>query len=105
LPDISGFELAEFVADRNVPALLISAHPRDQELLARHGYPHLSKPFRLAALVGAVTATLRDAKENVAHLHLAHAVLRGTGQCHLLGNAEAIPCRAMGNNAVYGRQP
>lgn len=81
LPDISGFELAESVADRNVPALLISAHPRDQELLARHGYPHLSKPFRLTALVGAVTTALRNVKENVANLHRAHAVLHGTDHC------------------------
>ena len=78
LPDISGFELAELVADCGVPALLISAHPRDQELLVRHGYPNLAKPFRLAALVGAVTNALKNAKENVASLHRAYAMLRGT---------------------------
>jgi hypothetical protein len=26
-----------------IPALLISANPMDQDLLARHGYPHLSE--------------------------------------------------------------
>jgi DNA-binding response OmpR family regulator len=101
LPDISGFELAEFVADRNVPALLISAHPRDQELLTRHRYPHLSKPFRLSALVGAVTTALSNAKENITNLHRAHAVLRGTdqGYCFYSATREAIPCRRMPNNA------
>ena len=78
LPEISGFEFAELVADGNVPALLISAHPRDQELLRRHGYPHLVKPFRLAALIEAVTNALRSPKLNVAHLHRAHAMLRRT---------------------------
>jgi CheY-like chemotaxis protein len=82
LPDISGFEFAELAADGNVPALLISAHPRDQEQLMRYGYPHLVKPFRLAALVGAVTNALRSPKVNVAQLHQAYAMLRGNQSRH-----------------------
>jgi CheY-like chemotaxis protein len=81
LPDISGFELAELVATYGIPVFLISAHPQDQELLARHGYPHLSKPFRLTALMRAVTTTLTNVEGNVASLHRAHAMLRGTEQC------------------------
>jgi DNA-binding response OmpR family regulator len=101
LPDISGFELAELVADCNVPALLISAHPRDQELLTRHGYPHLVKPFRLAALVAAVTSALRNANENVTGLHRAHAMLRRTGQC---GVTSCIPLWAEANRSLNDGQ-
>jgi DNA-binding NtrC family response regulator len=69
LPDISGFELVESIADRNIPVLLINGHPIEQISCKFHGYPHLDKPFRLTALANAARLALQNVAENVAILH------------------------------------
>ena len=75
LPDISGFELAESIADRHIPVLLINGHPNEQISCKFHGYPHLDKPFRLAALANAAQHALRNAAENIAIIHRSYATL------------------------------
>ena len=75
LPDISGFELAESIADRNIPVLLINGHPNEQISCKFHGYPHLDKPFRLTALANAAKHALRNAAENITIIHRSYARL------------------------------
>ena len=75
LPDISGFELAESIAGCNIPVLLINGHPNEQISCKFHGYPHLDKPFRLAALANAAQHALRNAAENIAIIHRSYATL------------------------------
>jgi DNA-binding NtrC family response regulator len=78
LPDISGFELAESVADRNVPVLLINGHPSEQISCKSHGYPHLDKPFRLTALADAARQAVQNAAENITIIHQSYAELLRT---------------------------
>jgi CheY-like chemotaxis protein len=72
LPDMTGYELAELAATNNVPGLLIAGHPQAQEKCRVLGYPHLDKPFALAALQAAATTVLRDTRRNVQRLHEAY---------------------------------
>jgi DNA-binding NtrC family response regulator len=78
LPDVSGFELAESVANRNIPVLLINGHPHEQISCKFHGYPHLDKPFRLVALANAARQALQSAAENITILHRSYARLLTT---------------------------
>ncbi len=75
LPDISGFELAESIADRNIPVLLINGHPIEQISCKFHGYPHLDKPFRLSTLADAARQAVQNAAENIAIIHRSYARL------------------------------
>jgi DNA-binding NtrC family response regulator len=72
LPDMTGFELAEIIANYNVPGLLIAGHPQAQEICRTLGYPHLDKPFSLRALQAAASTALCDAQQNVEWLHKAY---------------------------------
>jgi len=85
LPDMSGFALAKRAADRNVPALLMSGHPREQEACRTHEYPHLDKPFALSALTAAAREAVTGARENIARLHKSYARLTAT-----LGQTERV---------------
>ena len=78
LPDISGFELAARTAESNTPVLLISGHPEEQELCRLVGYPHLKKPFTLAALAKSTRSILRDARANIARVQRSYAKLTMT---------------------------
>jgi DNA-binding NtrC family response regulator len=78
LPDISGFELAENIAGRNIPVLLINGHPNEQISCKFHGYPHLDKPFRLTALANATRHALQNAAENITNIHRSYARLLTT---------------------------
>jgi DNA-binding response OmpR family regulator len=42
LPDISGFELAETAANRNIPVLLATGDAEVEAKLQEHGYPYLA---------------------------------------------------------------
>lgn len=75
LPDISGFELAESIADRHIPVLLINGHPNEQISCKFHGYPHLDKPFRLTALANAAKQALQNVAENITLIHRSYARL------------------------------
>lgn len=72
LPDMTGFELAEVVANYKVPGLLMAGHPQAQDMCRTLGYPHLDKPFSLRALHAAATTALCDAQQNVERLHKAY---------------------------------
>ena len=65
LPQISGLELAELAADRNIPVLLISGHPQAADDLQQFGFPYLAKPFPLDRFISEVTETMRDFSENI----------------------------------------
>jgi DNA-binding response OmpR family regulator len=68
LPDISGYDLAKRVVDCNVPVLLVSGHPDEQQLCELVSYPHLNKPFSLDALSKSVTSILRNSRKNIARV-------------------------------------
>jgi DNA-binding response OmpR family regulator len=78
LPDISGFELAARTAESNVPVLLISGHPEEQELCRLVGYPHLEKPFTFDALAKSARSILRDTRANIARVQQSYAKLTMT---------------------------
>jgi DNA-binding response OmpR family regulator len=75
LPDISGFDLANQAAHRNVPVLLMSGHPEEQELCRLASYPHLNKPFSLSALEKSAKALLHDAQRNIDRVQRSNARL------------------------------
>jgi DNA-binding response OmpR family regulator len=70
LPGMSGFELAERAADRNIPVLLIPGHPDAVALCERHGYQYLPKPFSCDTLARETLRIIRRAKENVDQVRL-----------------------------------
>jgi DNA-binding response OmpR family regulator len=65
LPLISGFELAGFAANENIPVLLVSGHPGLNEKLRRFGYPYLEKPFGLNALCAEAVRAIGESQENI----------------------------------------
>jgi DNA-binding response OmpR family regulator len=65
LPLISGFELAAFAANENIPVLLVSGHPGLNEKLRRFGYPYLEKPFGLKALCAEAVRAIGESQENI----------------------------------------
>lgn len=75
LPDLCGFDLACAAADRNLPVLLMSAHPENQELCRIYGFPHIAKPFRPSELASLAMSVTRDAEENILRVRQACARL------------------------------
>ncbi len=81
LPDMSGFELAEWsAANCNLPILLISGHLETQASCKLYGYPHLAKPFSLNELAKAAMAAMSNSRENIDRIHRSHAQLMATAQ-------------------------
>jgi CheY-like chemotaxis protein len=78
LPDMSGFELAERAGNYNVPALLISGHPKEQEVCKAHGYPHLDKPFPLRTLADMARHVINAACDHIASMRRSYASLTAT---------------------------
>jgi DNA-binding response OmpR family regulator len=75
LPDVSGYDLAKRVVDCNVPVLLVSGHPEEQQVCELVSYPHLRKPISLGELREAVRTTLRHARENIVRVQQSYAKL------------------------------
>src|SRR4051794_34125362 len=46
-PSLGGLQLADELARRGIPLLMMTGHPAGMALLDRHVYPCLHKPFRL----------------------------------------------------------
>jgi DNA-binding response OmpR family regulator len=76
LPDITGFEVADYACQRSIPALITTGHP-DSVLVCRHyGYPFLKKPFLPSTLAERTRGLIRLAQENVAMVRASNARLR-----------------------------
>lgn len=58
LPDMPCDSLVADAQSRNIPVLLMSAHPERVAHLVDKGISCLHKPFRIAVLVGAIEAAL-----------------------------------------------
>jgi DNA-binding NtrC family response regulator len=65
LPLISGFELAGFAANENIPVLLVSGHPGMNDKLRLFGYPYLEKPVGLDALRAEAVRVIGESHENI----------------------------------------
>jgi DNA-binding response OmpR family regulator len=63
LPGMSGIELAAYVVQRGLPAVVISPKPAICAGLDRLGWPHLRKPFEVDALLHTVQQTLALAQQ------------------------------------------
>ena len=75
-PDISGFDLAERAARRDIPSLLITGHPDALAQLRNSGYPYLRKPFSLEELSTQAGNILVDTTENIRRVKASVARLR-----------------------------
>ena len=80
MPEISGFELAERAANRNIPSLLCTGHPEAMAQLQEHGYPYVAKPFKVADLLHEAAKTISATAENIARVKAAAASLQATAQ-------------------------
>jgi DNA-binding response OmpR family regulator len=81
LPDLSGFDLARAIADRNVPVLLMSEHPENQDSCRSYEFPHIAKPFRPSELISLGRRVLRHAEENIVRVREACARLDNALGC------------------------
>ena len=80
LPGLSGFVLAELAANVSTPVLLMSDHPDAIERLERFGFPFLSKPFDLQALITEATWAMAHSRENICCVMEAVAQMRADVQ-------------------------
>jgi DNA-binding response OmpR family regulator len=78
MPEVSGYDLAERAADKNVPALLCTGHADALAKLERCGCPHLVKPFKGVELVYAAATIITHAAENIRRVKASLAQLRLT---------------------------
>ena len=77
-PKISGLELAERAANRNIPLLLCSGHPDSVAQLKKFDYPYLSKPFNVENLISEYRKILADTAENISRVKASMARLQKT---------------------------
>lgn len=61
---IDGMTLANEVAARGLPTILVTGDHRHADSLAASGHRYLLKPFTLAAFIALIDATLRETKAN-----------------------------------------
>lgn len=80
LPDVSGIALAEFAADEDTAALMMSGHPKINETLDRFDFPHLEKPFELASLVAEATNIMRDTRKNIRRVKASAVQMRASSE-------------------------
>ena len=78
MPQISGYELAEYAINRNIPVLLYTGHPAAIAALDGHHFPHLAKPFQLHELIYTAAKIITHAADNVAQVKASFIKLRMT---------------------------
>lgn len=93
LPDMSGFELAERAASRNVPAVLMSGHPKGLQTAKAHRFPYLEKPFSLRDLSDAAKTALREGQRNIEVVHDSFQSLAATLRQTRELNAQSLKIR------------
>jgi CheY-like chemotaxis protein len=78
LPDISGFELAEIAADRDIPVLLATGDAVVEATLRKHSFPYLANsvifndlPYRAAVIMNNPAENIRAVKASAAKLRAA----------------------------------
>jgi CheY-like chemotaxis protein len=76
LPDISGFELAETAANRNIPVLLATGDAEVEAKLREHGYPYLANSVIFDDLPYQAAVIMTDPAENVQAVKVSAAKLR-----------------------------
>ena len=68
LPDASGFVLAEFAANQNVPVLLMSGHPHAAMRMEALDFACLQKPFSLVELTLAMGREIAASDANIGRI-------------------------------------
>jgi DNA-binding response OmpR family regulator len=68
MPEVSGYELAKFAANRKIPTLLSSGHPDADAKLRGAKCPYLAKPYRIAELTFKVSYAITHAAENISRV-------------------------------------
>jgi hypothetical protein len=77
---VSGIALAEFAADEDTAALMMSGHPKINETLDRFDFPHLEKPFELASLAAEATSIMRDTRKNIRRVKASAVQMRASSE-------------------------
>lgn len=78
MPEMSGYELAQWAANWNIPTLLCSGHPNAKARLNEFDCPHLAKPFGIHELVYKAANAITHAAENIRRIKTALAKLQTT---------------------------
>lgn len=73
LPGQSGIELAALAANQNTPSLLMSGHPDATAKLRKFGFPHLTKPFSIKALIASSEQAMTESVKNLTQVAAALA--------------------------------
>jgi CheY-like chemotaxis protein len=105
MPEVSGFELAERAADRNIPSLLCTAHPDALTRLQKHGYPHVAKPFKVADLLHEAAKAITAAAENIARVKASAVRLQATSEGSKADLAQSHRLISESKAILAGQQP
>jgi DNA-binding NtrC family response regulator len=76
--EVSGYELANRAANKNIPALLYTGHPDALARLEECDCPHLAKPFKIAELVYEAATIITHAAQNIHRVRASLAKLQKT---------------------------
>jgi DNA-binding NtrC family response regulator len=103
-PQICGFDLAKYAADRHIPSLLCSGHPEALNKLKECEFPYLAKPFGLMELVHQSAKAIIHHNQNVSRVNASYARFRATAEAladaigesdRLIAESRALLARAL----------
>jgi DNA-binding NtrC family response regulator len=103
-PQICGFDLAKYAADRHIPSLLCSGHPDALDKLRECEFPYLAKPFGLMELVHQSARAIIHHTQNVSRVNASYARLKATAEAladaiaesdRLIAESRALLARAI----------
>jgi CheY-like chemotaxis protein len=105
MPEISGYELARWAANRNIPTLLSSGHPDADAKLNEFGCPYLAKPYRVADLICEAAKAITQAGENIRRIKASLAKLEATTEGLRADLAESNRLMNESKAILAGRPP
>src|ERR1700731_2973291 len=71
MPAMPAIEFAHHATQRRIPLIVMTGHPDMIDTLARFGWPHIRKPFRLDQLLTECAATIVECQQNLAMVRAA----------------------------------
>ena len=71
MPGMPAIEFAHHATQRRIPLIVMTGHPDMIDTLARFGWPHIRKPFRLDQLLMECAATILECQQNLAMVRAA----------------------------------
>jgi DNA-binding response OmpR family regulator len=105
MPEVSGYELAKFAANRKIPTLLSSGHPDADAKLRGAKCPYLAKPYRIAELTFKVSYAITHAAENISRVKASLARLTAATEGLQAEIAESRRLIDESNAILAGFQP